>query len=96
MRKYRENTSDGPLIHVNCANGDDRTLCGAALEGLNGETPMQLVKTGKINCADCGRIINHCQLITHHHLAHRGARRTTLDRMLARQEGETLTAEGRS
>lgn len=86
MRKYREETPNGPLLHCEASNGDDRTLCGCALEGENGDTPMQLTPRGRINCSDCTQVINFCQTITHHHLAPRGQRRTLLSRMVDRAE----------
>ena len=50
------------VTHATAANGDDRTLCGLALEGENGDDVAASMR-GKISCDDCARIITHCQVM---------------------------------
>ena len=55
------NEFDG-RVHCEEAGGAGYTLCGAALEGENGNQLM--IETAvTINCADCIRIIEHCKRI---------------------------------
>ena len=58
-KRYKE----GGTIHAEYPCGDDRTLCGAALEGEDGDDEMQEVARGKINCPDCLNTIQHCKSI---------------------------------
>ena len=46
-------------IHCEAAGGADYTLCGAALEGENGDQPM--VQTyARIDCGQCIGIVAFC------------------------------------
>lgn len=56
MRHWDE--GDG-TVHCDNASGDDRTLCGVILEGIEGR--RQMTEThARINCCDCVSIIEHC------------------------------------
>lgn len=46
-------------VHCAGATGDDRTLCGVILEGIEGQHQMRET-AARINCADCITIIEHC------------------------------------
>jgi hypothetical protein len=59
VKHWREH--DG-VIHAEGANGDDRTLCGVILEGIEGEHPMTETSTS-INCRDCIGTITFCRKI---------------------------------
>lgn len=64
FQRLRERTADGWVIHADSNNGNDYTLCGYAYEGAcmgEGDTGVQEVSRGKINCADCLRIIWHAK-----------------------------------
>jgi hypothetical protein len=65
MQRLREKTKEGWVIHVEAPDGDARTLCGYAFEGTciegEGDSGVHPVARGKINCADCLRIIHFCQ-----------------------------------
>lgn len=64
FQRLRERTAGGWVIHAD-NNSFDATLCGYAYEGLcidgEGDSGVEPVARGKINCADCLRIIWHCQ-----------------------------------
>ena len=64
FQRLRERVDDKWVIHVDGASFD-ATLCGYAYEGScikgEGDSGVEEVKRGKINCADCLRIIWHCQ-----------------------------------
>ncbi len=80
VQRLKERHPNGPIIHVEGANGDDRTLCGYVYEGsaMKGEddTSLEYVKRGLINCADCIGIIHHCELISRRYFARPGLRRS--------------------
>lgn len=64
MNRYKEKRPDCTIIHFEGPMGDDRTLCGAAVEGAcvkSDDFPMQKVESGKVNCADCIQIIDWCK-----------------------------------
>lgn len=60
----RENTADGPVIHLD-GNSQDYTLCGYAYEGAcdGRDIAMTITKRGKINCPTCVRIWKYCRTI---------------------------------
>lgn len=77
--RLREKHPNGLIIHADNANGEDRTLCGAACEGVeSGDDAMQATERGKINCADCAQIIEHCHRVSLRSLAPRGSRRSVV------------------
>lgn len=53
------------MKHANNWNGDDRTLCGLALEGVcdgSDERPIEVARIGEfVACSDCRRVIDHAQ-----------------------------------
>lgn len=49
-------------IHLEGPDGVDYTLCGHALEGERGDTPMVETNEG-IDCDRCIGIINHCRRV---------------------------------
>ena len=57
MKHYRER--DG-IVHGENACGDDRTLCGVILEGIEGQGEMAET-AAVIDCGDCIGIIEHCK-----------------------------------
>lgn len=66
MKRWEERCADRRpriRIHAGGASGNDYTLCGCALEGENGDTEMDEVTRGRINCPDCIGIIRHCKTI---------------------------------
>ncbi len=50
------------VVHCEGADGNDYTLCGEALEGVNGDTPMVETQEG-IDCGRCIGIIQHCRRV---------------------------------
>jgi hypothetical protein len=56
------------MIHADGGNGDDRTLCGDAFEGIPGDTERPVVaKTGEIvTCEACKQIIDYCKTFKRH------------------------------
>jgi hypothetical protein len=46
-------------IHLESANGDDRTLCGVILEGIEARRAMTTTHF-QVNCRDCIGIVEHC------------------------------------
>ena len=78
FQRLRERTDAGYVIHVD--NGAfDATLCGYAYEGScvesEGDSGVEEVARGKINCADCLRIIWHAKNIPKSALAETNANR---------------------
>lgn len=63
MKKMREWTAAGPVIHAESSDGLDMTLCGYAYEGENGDDPLAVTTQGKIDCHRCVRIIRFCKAI---------------------------------
>jgi len=61
MKRWRE-LHDKSIVHAESAGGVDYTLCGDALEGENGDTPMELTRD-LIRCGRCEAIILHCKMI---------------------------------
>lgn len=64
--RFRERDLVGRwIIHLQGATESDRTLCGYAEEGscVDGadDSGVEEVTRGKVNCADCLRIIWYCQ-----------------------------------
>lgn len=52
------------IVHAPYAGGDDRTLCGDALEGTEEDnfTPRKVSAYGRpITCEQCLEILNHCR-----------------------------------
>ena len=72
--KFRERDLAGNwIIHLQGAIEGDRTLCGYAeedscIEG-GGDSGFEPVVRGKVNCAECLRIIWYCQDIPSRALA---------------------------
>ncbi len=52
----------GLIIHSEGSDGCDYTLCGAALEGVNGDEEMTETHAS-INCERCIGIIDFCRKI---------------------------------
>jgi hypothetical protein len=50
------------VVHSEAADGCDYTLCGNALEGVNGDTEMVETSAG-IDCEQCIRVIEFCKRI---------------------------------
>jgi hypothetical protein len=72
FQRLRERVGGKWVIHAD-NNSFDATLCGYAYEGScvsnEGDSGVEEVGRGKINCADCLRIIWHCQGIPKRFLA---------------------------
>jgi len=72
FQRLRERTEAGYVIHAD-NNAFDATLCGYAYEGSaiqgEGDSGVEEVTRGKINCADCLRIIWHSKGIPNRALA---------------------------
>lgn len=59
MMLFRE----GAVFHLEAPGGNDYTLCGAALEGERGDSPMEEISDSggrQVTCAECIRIVEHC------------------------------------
>ena len=55
---------EGDVIHADGAVADNRTLCGAVLEGdIQVDIPIMEETTASINCEACVAIIKHCKRI---------------------------------
>lgn len=67
FQRLLERTKQGPILHLYGHSGDDRTLCGLALEGecADGEKaePNTLLSAGRVTCPDCIRIVRYCRTI---------------------------------
>lgn len=64
QRRYAEKIDAGrTVIHSGPADGCDYTLCGAAMDGEDGDNEMSEVARGKIDCERCVRIIRFCKQI---------------------------------
>jgi hypothetical protein len=50
-------------VHAGGAIGNDTTLCGDALEGENGETPLSQTRA-TLSCLRCINIVAYCRDIT--------------------------------
>ena len=78
FQRLRERTEDGWVIHADNASFD-ATLCGYAYEGScvesENDSGVEEVARGKINCADCLRIIWHSKGIPNRVLAELDPRR---------------------
>lgn len=62
MKRWRE-FHDKSAVHCEAAIAPgEYTLCGLALEGENGDTPMEETRD-LIRCPDCEGIILHCKLV---------------------------------
>jgi len=62
--KYTSGIRETRIVHAGNADGDDRTLCGDALEGDEDNGFESLLPTHtKITCELCIRIITHCKAI---------------------------------
>lgn len=51
------------VVHAGASDGIDYTLCGVGLDGADGVSEMTSVN-GRIDCADCLRIIAYCKAIS--------------------------------
>lgn len=60
MQKHYLET--GLVIHCEGIIGAGSTLCGAALEGVNGDEPMTETHAS-INCDQCITVINFCRKV---------------------------------
>lgn len=50
------------MVHADGASGDDRTLCGVILEGIEGR--HQMIETdARVDCGHCIGIVEHCRKI---------------------------------
>lgn len=72
FQRLRERTEAGWVIHADNA-AFDATLCGYAYEGScvagDNDSGVEEITRGKINCADCLRIIWHSKSIPNRVLA---------------------------
>ena len=61
MKRFRE-FHDKSIVHSEGPDGCDYTLCGLALEGENGDEPMEETRD-RIRCPGCIATINFCKSI---------------------------------
>lgn len=78
MQRFKEKTEHGAVIHLQGAGGDDRTLCGYALEGEGRDTELTSVTRGKVNCEECANVVEWCRRVPARMLAPRDRRRNAL------------------
>lgn len=57
MPKHWREFHDKSVVHCEGADGNDYTLCGDALEGVNGDEPMEATWRDPIRCGRCAQII---------------------------------------
>jgi hypothetical protein len=73
VTKYVQGYADSRIVHAEAADGDDRTLCGDALEGDFDNKFGALLPTdggaGQINCELCVRIITYCKSVRANEIA---------------------------
>lgn len=62
MKRWREHHDQSVVHCVAAIAAGEFTLCGLALEGERGDTPMQETRD-LIRCQDCESIILHCKMV---------------------------------
>lgn len=62
IKRYSEVAGRYAVIHAGTHGGNDYTLCGAALDGEDGDSSMMGTRR-RITCQECIRIIRYCKSI---------------------------------
>jgi hypothetical protein len=62
MAKHMREFTDKSVVHCDGPDGNDYTLCGLALEGENGDEPMEETNW-RVTCKQCIGTIAYCKAV---------------------------------